>query len=65
MPLYEYTCTNEPCAYTTEKLISNISYRPPTIECPQCGAEAKLSIATTGAPQFKGKGFHNTDYGRR
>lgn len=64
MPIYEYTCTNEPCSTRTEKLISNISYRPPTIECPACGAEAKLAISTPANPQFKGTGFHSTDYGK-
>lgn len=63
MPIYEYTCTNEVCVYRTEKLTS-LGDREDTIECPQCGAQAKLSIAATGAPQFKGRGFHSTDYGR-
>lgn len=64
MPIYEYTCTNEPCAYRTERMVS-LKDRQDTIECPQCGAEAKLGYSTTGAPQFKGRGFHSTDYGRR
>lgn len=62
MPIYEYTCTNETCATKTEKLISDINYRPETIECPACGAESKRNIARTGAPQFKGRGFYVTDY---
>lgn len=61
MPIYEYTCTNEPCAYRTEKMVS-LKDRTDTIECPHCGAEATLSPSTTGAPQFNGTGFHKTDY---
>ena len=60
MPIYEYKC--QKCEKVTEKLISNISYRPETIECPECKAEAQRIPSGTGAPQFKGTGFYKTDY---
>ena len=60
MPIYEYKC--QKCEKVTEKLISNISYRPETIECPECKAESQRIASSTGAPQFKGKGFYKTDY---
>jgi putative FmdB family regulatory protein len=60
MPLYEYKC--EKCEKVTERLISNISYRPPTTECKHCKDEAKLISSVPSDPQFKGKGFYKTDY---
>ena len=61
MPIYEYQCENEHCATRTEKIM-NRDERTETIECPHCGREARIAVSSTGAPQFKGRGFYQTDY---
>lgn len=61
MPIYTYQCTNEYCATTTE-VMRSVENRPDTIECSECGSVAERTITNTGAPQFKGHGFHSTDY---
>ena len=61
MPIYEYQCQNELCAYRSEVRVS-YEEREETIECLHCGAVSALAVARTADPRFKGKGFHTTDY---
>ena len=59
MPLYEYKC--QKCGENVEA-IQRIADPPYTI-CPQCGGELK-KLFSAPAIQFKGSGFHITDYPR-
>jgi putative FmdB family regulatory protein len=60
MPIYEYVCkicgVFEVIQKITDKPIKN---------CPSCKKAVKKQLSNTGAPQFKGKGFYETDYKKR
>lgn len=57
MPLYEYSCKN--CG--TIEVRQSISDEP-LKKCPTCKEKVERLISVTGQPQFKGKGFYQTDY---
>lgn len=57
MPLYEYQCKQ--CAERVE-IIQRVS-DPPYTRCPKCGGQMRKLISSP-AIQFKGSGFHKTDY---
>jgi putative FmdB family regulatory protein len=59
MPIYEYRCENE----HTFEVMQRMSDEPLT-ECSQCGAPVQRVFHPV-AIHFKGKGFYNTDYGKR
>jgi putative FmdB family regulatory protein len=59
MALYEFQCAA--CNRRTE-VIQRFSDPPPTI-CPHCGGALK-KLLSSPAVQFKGSGFHATDYGK-
>jgi putative FmdB family regulatory protein len=59
MALYEYQCAG--CGRKTE-VIQRFSDPAPT-ECPHCGGRL-TKLLSSPAVQFKGSGFHATDYGR-
>lgn len=60
MPIYEYRCND--CGHQFE--VSQRMADDPISECPVCeGVVVKVLFAP--AIHFKGKGFHNTDYGTR
>lgn len=57
MPLYEYECKN--CGiFEVRQNISDESLK----KCPTCSKKVERLISVTGQPQFKGKGFYQTDY---
>lgn len=58
MPIYEYQCED---GHRFE-VIQSFSDEDLT-ECRECGARVKRLISPP-AIHFKGKGFHNTDYGK-
>jgi hypothetical protein len=33
-----------------------------SVLCPKCGKRAQAIVSQTARPQFKGSGFHETDY---
>ena len=57
MAVYEYSCENcgiiEVYQKITDKELG---------ECPKCQCKIVRLISLTGIPQFKGTGFHTTDY---
>ena len=57
VPLYEYKC--EKCGERVE-VIQRVSDKPYS-HCPKCGGDMKKQ-ASAPAIQFKGSGFHKTDY---
>jgi putative FmdB family regulatory protein len=57
MPLYEYACTK--CGERVE-VIQRMN-EAPYAHCPKCGGDMK-KMASSPAIQFKGSGFHKTDY---
>jgi putative FmdB family regulatory protein len=57
MPYYEYSCTN--CGIIEVR--QSISDEP-LKKCPTCEKKVERLISVTGQPQFKGKGFYQTDY---
>ena len=57
MPLYEYFCKK--CG--TIEVRQSISDKP-LEKCPNCDKQVTRIMSTTGTPQFKGKGFYQTDY---
>lgn len=57
MPLYEYQCTK--CKHRFEK-IQQFSDRE-IRKCPECGGKVE-KLLSTSAVQFKGTGWHVTDY---
>ena len=57
MPLYEYFCKK--CG--TIEVRQSISDKP-LEKCPTCDKKVVRIMSTTGTPQFKGKGFYQTDY---
>lgn len=60
MPLYEYECQS-----CRERLEAIHRYSdPPYTICPHCGGDLKKLISSP-AIQFKGSGFHITDYARK
>jgi predicted nucleic acid-binding Zn ribbon protein len=61
MPIYRYVC---PAGHVTEDIMKMpVGGSPaPHITCSSCFEEAKFALAPTGAPKFKGSGFHATDY---
>lgn len=59
MPLFEFSCLN--CHYIFEILIGINDEYP---VCPICGGETD-KIPAAPVAHFKGKGFYQTDYGRR
>jgi putative FmdB family regulatory protein len=59
MALYEFQCAV--CDRKTE-VIQRFSDPPPT-KCPHCGGVLK-KLLSSPAVQFKGSGFHATDYGK-
>jgi len=62
MPIYEFRC--ERCGMVVEFILPVGSGTAPE-PCGQCGlALERVVISTTGRPIFRGRGFHETDYGR-
>ena len=59
MALYEFQCTS--CGRKTE-VIQRFSDPPPK-KCPHCGGKL-VKLLSTPAFQFKGSGFHATDYAK-
>lgn len=57
MPLYEYECKNCGVIEVTQSIKDK-----PLKKCPTCSEKVKRLISVTGAPQFKGDGFYQTDY---
>lgn len=57
MPLYEYFCEN--CGII--ELIQGINDTSIKV-CPNCGKDVEKLFSLTSKPQFKGKGFYETDY---
>lgn len=60
MPLYEYSCKK--CGVVEVRQSINDE---PLKTCPTCKGGIKRLISVTGAPQFKGKGFYQTDYKKK
>lgn len=61
MPIYEYKCTKESCAVLQEVRVV-WEERKDAIVCRYCGGRAELVTSRPSNPQFKGTGFHTTDY---
>ena len=57
MPLYEYKCVK--CGKRVE-ILQRGSDKPYS-HCPNCGGDMK-KLFSSAAIQFKGSGFHKTDY---
>lgn len=60
MPLYEYSCKNCGTIEVRQKLSDT-----PLKKCPTCKEKVERLISVTGAPQFKGTGFYQTDYKKK
>ena len=60
MPLYEYQCKK--CKHRFEK-IQKFS-DPPVRKCPECGGPVEKLLSASSV-QFKGTGWHVTDYPRK
>jgi putative FmdB family regulatory protein len=60
MPLYEYSCKT--CGIVEVRQSINDE---PLEACPTCKGKIKRLISVTGVPQFKGKGFYQTDYKKK
>jgi putative FmdB family regulatory protein len=58
MPIYEYAC--DACGKKTE-VIQGMRERPLRV-CPHCGERKLKKLMSAPAIQFKGSGFHITDY---
>ncbi len=58
MPIYEYAC--DACGKKTE-IIQGMNERP-LRACPHCGEKKLKKLMSVPAIQFKGSGFHITDY---
>jgi putative FmdB family regulatory protein len=59
MPIYEYRCEN---GHTFE--VQQRMSEDPLTSCLECGAPVQRVFHPV-AIHFKGKGFYNTDYGKR
>ena len=60
MPLYTFRCK---CGNEIELLVDNAD--KDLRMCQQCGKGMKRVFNSIGKPQFKGKGFYETDYKRK
>ena len=58
MPIFEYECLD--CGTNFEKIVHSES--TVDIECPTCQCARLKKIITSCSFQFKGSGFHETDY---
>ena len=59
MPIYEYHCSNEDCAYHfDEKRSIHVKGRK---RCPKCRHKVEQIYSPTGI-HFKGEGWYVTDY---
>ena len=59
MPLYSYKCPE----HGEITKIRRVADRETPIACPECGKECPFTPDfKTGAPVFKGSGFHATEY---
>ncbi len=59
MPIYDFKCTK--CEALSEKLVK---LGTETIECPECGSEAKRTVQQGTPSNFilKGTGWYATDF---
>lgn len=62
MPIYEYYCTT--CDYKAERICSYDDRNNFPI-CVDCMLPMKRSVSQVGRPQFRGTGFHITDYPKK
>ena len=60
MPLYEYLCKK--CGHRFEKL--RMFSDKPFKKCPECGGAVEQLISASSV-QFKGSGWHVTDYPKK
>ena len=61
MPVFEYQCDIP--SHRFETLWLKYDKEAPTaIPCPYCGAQSVRVISVPAVAQFKGSGFHATDY---
>ncbi len=58
MPFYDYECPG--CHHVWEE--NRKVDRRRAVWCPVCGGRAEKKVRAPLAIQFKGKGFHATDY---
>lgn len=63
MPIYEFKCTR--CGTQMERRfpMAKTGNRIGAIMC-GCGGRAEKIQSATAPPQFRGSGFHETDYGK-
>lgn len=61
MPIYTYHCSL--CKHTFE-VIQSLSEKP-LEECLNCKGYLEKIVSLTSPPQFKGPGFHATDYPKK
>ena len=59
MPIYEYRCENGHTFEVMQRMIDD-----PLTACTECGAPVQRVFHPV-AIHFKGKGFYNTDYGKK
>ena len=63
MPLYDFICecghTEKGVLFLTVELEEKLS---PLVKCPKCHKKMTRELGTPSPPQFKGKGFYETDY---
>ena len=59
MPIYEYRCENGHLVEVMQKITDD-----PVTVCEECGAPVSRVFHPV-AVHFKGKGFYNTDYGKK
>lgn len=57
MPAYDYRCTACDTVFEVNRRIGETAEE----SCPECGGATKRLFTPVGV-QFKGSGFHNTDY---
>jgi putative FmdB family regulatory protein len=61
LPIYEYMCEN---GHKFEVLCPQQKQNE-VHECDQCGSKETHKVISAANFQFKGTGFHCTDYGKR
>ena len=59
MPIYEYKCEKGHVFDVIQRMTDE-----PVTECQECGAPA-VRVLHSPAVHFKGRGFYNTDYGKK
>jgi putative FmdB family regulatory protein len=61
MPLYDTKCSNASCGHVATDVLLP-SFSSPLPLCSLCSSSVERLVSNPGRAQFKGAGFHTTDY---